>query len=119
MSFEAQRWAYAWPCDFPSHKSVLNVVADLYNEKYGCAWPAVDTIAMRTGLTRRTVVRALRALEQSGLIETISLRDKRTGARLPSAYRLPFHREIEPSWRWPSWEPLRPEVSGGDDVSAR
>ncbi|MDK8799546.1 helix-turn-helix domain-containing protein [Corynebacterium coyleae] len=50
-------------------KLVLSTVADYSNPTYCGSWPSIDTIREETGLSRRAIQYALRALEAMGLIE--------------------------------------------------
>ncbi|MGV0392986.1 helix-turn-helix domain-containing protein [Corynebacterium riegelii] len=50
-------------------KLVLSTVADYCNATYRGSWPGIDTLIEETGLSRRAIQYALRALEALGLIE--------------------------------------------------
>lgn len=50
-------------------KLVLSTIADYSNPTYCGSWPGIDTIMEETGLKRRAIQYALRALEAAGLIE--------------------------------------------------
>ena len=50
-------------------KAVLKEMAWFANEEGGSIWPSVDTLADRTGLTRRSVQKILRRLENAGAIQ--------------------------------------------------
>ena len=52
----------------PTQKLVLIVLADFYNEKCGKAWPSQDTISDVTGLSLRSINRALSELKTRELI---------------------------------------------------
>lgn len=55
-----------WPLPMsPTQKSVLISLADQAND-HGVCWPSIDTISMRTCLSRRTVIDAIAALEAIG-----------------------------------------------------
>lgn len=59
-----------WPMVMePSAKAVLISLADQANDE-GYCWPSVGTIATRTCLSERTVRRALRELEDNGLLRS-------------------------------------------------
>lgn len=61
--------ARCWPLRLPSvPKSVLISLADQANDQ-GVCWPSVQTIAVRTCYSDRAVQKALRWLEDSGLLE--------------------------------------------------
>jgi hypothetical protein len=60
-----------WPLAMePSAKAVLISLADQANDE-GYCWPSLNTIAIRTCLSERTVRRALRELEDDGLISSL------------------------------------------------
>ena len=67
-------------------KFVLVVLADAANGEDVC-WPRIATIAMKTGLSKRSVQRALRVLARRELI-TIEQRHRPDGSRSSNLYRL-------------------------------
>lgn len=78
-----------------SEKAVLMTLAN-YADRFGRqAWPSVPTIMQATSLSRRTVQRALRELEFSGLIEVEQIATNKASAiyllhvsaRIPSRAR--------------------------------
>ena len=89
MSLAAINWAMDVKAGNGTNKLVLMILADRYNESDEIAWPAVTWIAERSELSRRTVQRALRELEERGLIEHVGWRG-RTADRCAKAYRLPL-----------------------------
>ena len=52
----------------PTQKLVLIVLADFYNEESGKAWPSQDTLCAVTGLSFRSINRAIRELKRKGHI---------------------------------------------------
>jgi DNA-binding transcriptional regulator YhcF (GntR family) len=60
----------AWKTSVSDYRAklVLLKLADNASDE-GIAWPHIDTIASETGLSRRTVFRALDRLESDGIIE--------------------------------------------------
>ncbi len=69
-------------------KLLLIVIANFTNAGTGLAWPSVDTLGMKTGLSRATVIRLIGQLERDGLL-TI----ERGGGRLHSSrYQLTIPR---------------------------
>ena len=70
---ERVRWALKAPIASSSAKVVAVVLADKA-DKHGRAWPALDTIAQETSMTRRGVTKAVKSLENAGWL---------TGARHP------------------------------------
>lgn len=115
MSIEAFKWAKTFDIDrrplhrtsptanrpvMPSasnQKFVLLMIADYFNEKDLCAWPALSTLARDTGMSRTTVERCIRALEDQGLIEVEAVFKARTNERTASRYRLPLYNEASTS----------------------
>ena len=51
----------------PTQKLVLIVLADFYNEKCGKAWPSQDTLCDVTGLSLRSINRALSELKKGAI----------------------------------------------------
>lgn len=52
-------------------KLVLIVVADFVNDRGDGAWPAIETIAKKVGISERHTKRVIRQLEADGLIHVI------------------------------------------------
>lgn len=67
MSAEARTWARKQKLGSPSQKNVLAALAD-YANKHGYAWPSQSRLARDTDLSIRTIIRAVSALEEAGLI---------------------------------------------------
>lgn len=67
MSYKATAWAYDMPLSAPM-KPVLVVLSDMADEA-GTCYPGQQKIAEMTGLSVRTVARALVKLEVLGLVE--------------------------------------------------
>jgi DNA-binding Lrp family transcriptional regulator len=85
MSYKATNWAYELPLT-GSQKFVLVALADMADEANTC-YPGQQRIAEMTGFSEATVRRALKALEESGLLS----REARHGAygyRTSDRYRL-------------------------------
>lgn len=85
MSYKATAWAYDMSLTAPM-KPVLVVLADMADEEGSC-YPGQQRIADMTGLSVRTVARALVKLERLGLI----VRQRRMdafGHRTSDRYRL-------------------------------
>lgn len=68
MSIHYISQAWKTPVSDYRAKLVLLKLADNASDE-GIAWPHIDTIASETGLSRRTVFRALDRLEADGIIE--------------------------------------------------
>ncbi len=61
--------ALCWPLQMqPTQKAVLVSLADNANDQGEC-WPSITTICERTCLGKTAVISAIKALEQSGLLE--------------------------------------------------
>ena len=67
MSVACTRWAWTVEGLAPSTRLVLLLLADFANDNAN-AWPTVATVARLTGLSRRTVFRALEELAGARLI---------------------------------------------------
>ena len=65
MSVRAIEWARGRRTGSPTAKAVLAYLAERANDDGEC-WPSVDLIAAETELGRRTVIRALGTLAESG-----------------------------------------------------
>ena len=69
MSIDCLRWGWTVPDLSPTAKLVLLRLCDRANDFPHCyAWPTVKGIAADTGCSRATVLRALQALRDRGLI---------------------------------------------------
>jgi len=86
MSWRATSWAAEQRTGSPISKLVLLKLADNANDE-GICWPALETIADHTELSRRTVQDHLNRLEGMGLI-TVEIRRADSGATLSNRYRL-------------------------------
>jgi len=74
----------------PAANKVLHTLAYHANSKTDEAWPGVSTMSRETALSERTVRRALRQLEEQGII----LRLRRGGGRLSARYRILFRSQV-------------------------
>lgn len=86
MSVAALTWAKAQAAPTITAKSVLICMAD-YADEHGVAWPAVKTLAREVQASDRTIQRALRALEENGLV-TVERRDRQDGGQTSNGYKL-------------------------------
>ena len=78
---------FAWQQVVPGgQKLVLLALAD-HADREGVCWPSVDHLASRCGLTRRTVRKAVAALETAGLV-AVERRRGPDGRQLSSVFRL-------------------------------
>ena len=67
MSLKASAWA--WEQDVQGmHKLVLLAIADFAGRDNNSAWPSIDTLANRCGVSKRTVIRSLGSLEKAKLL---------------------------------------------------
>ena len=69
MSLSAYKWAKEVRGIKGVEKHILIYIADRYNDAQGFAWPSQRTISRETGWSARTVGRAIRSLQELGLIE--------------------------------------------------
>lgn len=67
MSVRALNWAYDAKIENTTYKFVLCVLANYANDEDE-AWPYIETLAETVSCGRRTVERALAALEEDGWI---------------------------------------------------
>jgi hypothetical protein len=89
MSLTAMIWAFNQDVT-PTEKLVLLSIAEHANAD-GICWPGMAKIAEKTGLVRRTVIRAVEALDAAGII---GVERRRTGAgrQTSNLYRLDLGR---------------------------
>lgn len=88
MSVYALGWAFRQECT-PTEKLVLLALADQCYGETGQCWPAMETVAVKTGLCRRTVVTKIEGLINRGLV-SISRRYE-DGRKRSHIYTLEFH----------------------------
>lgn len=86
MSGAALGWAKSVRAPNAMAKAVLVSLAD-YADQSGIAWPAIPRLAQEVQASDRTVQRALRSLEEVGLIFT-EKRDRQDGGQTSNGYRL-------------------------------
>jgi len=92
MSNTAREWAKSWGGEITSpQKFVLLMICDYYNDEKGYAWPSIAALARDTCLNVSTVTRALRALEDKGLIETENRRKAGSRELTSNKYTLPLY----------------------------
>lgn len=116
MSLSALIWASQLPLDLGMAGSeaayrVLMKLADAHHEDSGAAFRDVDRMAAELRCSARTVQRALRQLEQAGLIvrgdqQVLPANMRRD--RRPTVYRLPLN-----LWRQPAEQPVLDGVTTG------
>ena len=130
MSGAAIGWAKAQNAPSMIAKAVLICLAD-YADDQGTAWPSVPKLAAEVQISDRTVQRALRVLEEAGLL-TVERHDRKDGGQTSNRYHLsmtpgdrvspprcqavtPPVTLVSPANRTP-YEPLSPD---GDKTPAR
>lgn len=117
MSLAALIWSTQLPLDLGMAGSeaayrVLTKLADAHHEDTGYAYRDVDRMATELRCSRRTIQRALRQLEQAGLIhrgdQGILPANMRRDRR-PTVYRLPLG-----AWEGPAQQPELDGVTTDD-----
>ena len=68
MSFSAMAWVWDLAGVSPSQKLVLIGIANCHNEATGIAYPSIMYLSQKTGLDRKTVMKAIADLEQQGIL---------------------------------------------------
>jgi hypothetical protein len=63
-----------------TERAILQAISH-YMYRENKAWPSIATLAKRTGATKRTIFRVLKALEAKGILKRISRHDGRTANR--------------------------------------
>lgn len=84
MSWQAVTWVLEQSQATLGSRLVLLSIASHANREGRNAWPAVDTIALETRLSRREVQYCLRELEELGELKTLPKKGR------PNAYELPL-----------------------------
>ncbi|WP_052961844.1 helix-turn-helix domain-containing protein [Pseudomonas fluorescens] len=85
MSFQAMAWAVDQT--LPTREKFVLIILANYasNDTWDC-YPSLTTIASNTGMSRDTVMRAIKQLETMGAVSTI--RRTSDGVNLPNIYRI-------------------------------
>ena len=86
MSARAVSWAKLQKAPTVTAKAILVCLAD-YTDADGCAWPAIRTLAAEVQVSERTAQRAIRSLEEVGLLIR-GERARSDGGQTSNAYRL-------------------------------
>lgn len=68
MSIEAMTWAIELEGLTPTENHVLLLLANRHNKDSGLCYPSMSRISSESGMARRTVIRAVKSLEQKGLL---------------------------------------------------
>jgi len=90
MSLKASAWAWDMPVNGLT-KLVLLAIADYAGRDNDSAWPSMDTLATRCGISRMTAVRAIRELQDKKLLEVESRANRTNLYRLPVADPEGYH----------------------------
>lgn len=77
-------WAYDAPLRSPAQKAVLVLLARHADGRDGRAWPSLSSMARRTSLSRRSVIRAVQELERLGWL-VCERRDRKVTRYRPKA----------------------------------
>jgi hypothetical protein len=80
-------------------KGVARVLLDHCRDAQMVCWPGMETIAGEAGLHRTSAQRAVRCLEQHGLVLVARARDPRTQLRVGNRYFLAWPKRAIPCWR--------------------
>ena len=86
MSFDAMSWAVKQNCATPTAKLILLLIANYADEKHS-AFPSKDHLAKQANCDERTIRRALRSLEDQGLI-SVEQRHDANGKQSSNRYIL-------------------------------
>jgi len=95
MSHFATNWAFQQKGLRPALKVVLLYLADRHNPDYGC-FPSQERLARDAEMSRASVNRHLKALEEMGLIRRVRRTDSTTGRVLATRYLLAFEDDFDP-----------------------
>lgn len=90
MSYKALYWAWSRPLQGPQ-KPVLSALAGFANSRTSECRPSIAAIAEKAGVSERTAQRAVRELEQLGLVRVMS----GGGRHLVNTYQLPVDKSGE------------------------
>lgn len=85
MSFQAMAWAVQHRLPV-KEKITLLILANYASNKDGDCYPSLGTLADDTGLSKDSVIRAIKELEDAGLLSVN--RRQVEGVNLPNSYRL-------------------------------
>lgn len=85
MSFQAMAWAVKQKLP-AKEKLTLLMLANYASNEAGDCYPSISTLVEDTGLSKDSVIRAIKALEDAGLVAIN--RRQMDGVNLPNSYRL-------------------------------
>jgi Helix-turn-helix domain len=86
MSFQAMAWAVSQK--LPTRDKFVLLMLANYADENGMAWPSVSKLCDMTGMSRHTVIDAVKNLEKDKLIKAV--RQTHQGVNLPNRYELQF-----------------------------
>ena len=95
MSVRASNWAWGLQCVSGTTKLVLMALADCANHEGAC-WPSNDTISEKAVASATTVRRAIKQLEQLGLIVRLE-RKRADGSQTSNVYYLQVGKDVDVS----------------------
>jgi DNA-binding transcriptional MocR family regulator len=82
-------WMWTVETNTPIEKLVLGAIVQMFNEKNLRAWPSQKRLSIMTGLSERTVGRAIEGLQAQGIVEVEPHIDAESGAQVTNRYYLP------------------------------
>lgn len=91
MSVEARKWASGIYEVSAREKAVLMCLADRHNPKMGYAWPSHASIARDTSFSPSTVKRAIKGLEEKGIVVTAKQFERFSNKAATNRYYLVGH----------------------------
>lgn len=86
MSGKASKWAWEQQPRTSAAKLVLLCLADMANQHDVC-WPSHATLSLRTGLSRSSVIRAIKELKEDAYLIVIERKTK--GGQTTNLYKIP------------------------------
>ena len=114
MSMKAYRWAKKQGGLTSAEKFVLVMLADYYNDAWSRAWPSLKTLAGDTALSVSTVQRALRGLQEIGIVAAERWTFNDGGAQMNNRYLLPT---FDPSSRPAFYQPVLAFAADDNDFN--
>lgn len=85
MAWQIVRWVLDSPTVGGNIKLVAIILANFANDK-GIAWPSIETLAIKTGLSKRQVQRILPQIEKYGLMKIVKGGGRKRTHRYQFAY---------------------------------
>ena len=95
MSVDAVKWAWRQSTGLRStEKYLLIYLADRYNEQQGFAWPSISRMSKDTKISKSSIKRALKRLEELGYIRRQRRFKPEDGSQFTSAIHLPHNSSL-------------------------